>query len=134
MCAFFDGLNVDDAVDYQSVAGGEYQLQVVAAGDKKSGPQSKNPGTDMLEVQLRIMGNDMAKDVYEYFLPPNTGDLRTDNGRKLQLKNFLIACGKDTRSTPKPQELVGCAPWAILEERSDDRGKSNRVKSWIARK
>jgi hypothetical protein len=120
-------LNVNDAVDLEAMAEGEYPLRIVAAEMQRS-----KKGNQMLMVRFEIIDEPHSKDINHYLLfPSDEDDAKRKNQRLLAFKNFYKAFGVDASSPVDVDELVGLEGTAFLGvDSSDEYGEQNRIKKF----
>lgn len=87
-------LNFDEAIEPQPLAKGKYDTQITAAENKVTGPNSKNPGSPMIQVTVGFTGTSPeeqnAPTVRHYLsLPAENDDADKARFKVLLLKRFL---------------------------------------------
>lgn len=89
----FIPVNFDEAVEASAVPAGRYDLQIVAAEVKQTGPNSANPGRDMLVFSVGFEDNSLnAPNIRHFVSLPHPDDEGTKGQTKaLMLKRFLVA-------------------------------------------
>lgn len=91
-------INFDDAVEPQPLPKGKYEVQITAAEEKVTGPNSKNPGSPQVVVTAGFIGPSQeeqnAPTVRHFISLPAEGDeAKTANFKVLLLKRFMAAFG-----------------------------------------
>ncbi len=91
-------LNFDEAVEPKPLSRAKYPVQITAAEEKQSGPNSKNPGSPQIKVTVAFTGpsteEQNAPPVNHFLSLPNENDeAKSANFKLLLLKRFLIAFG-----------------------------------------
>lgn len=127
--SFLD-IDFNDTFEPKVMAPGEYNLRILRAETKTS----KNTGGDYLNVQMEIVDEPEADDIYHIMmLPTSNDDIKKANKRKLALLNFFKAFGINPSAGMNVAELEGQTGWAILDIEDDPEfGQRNRVKKFVA--
>lgn len=124
--SFLNDLNLNDAVEYSSVAEGEYELRILNIERKISA----NTGGEYIMARLEVMNEPYSKDInHVMMLPTAADDVKKKNNRLLALVRFFEAFGFDPNNVPTPEEMVGATGFAYLvEEEDNEYGKQNRIR------
>lgn len=91
-------VNFDEAIEPQPLAKGKYPVQITAAEEKASGPNSKNPGSPMIVVTAAFTGDTIEEQnapTVRHFLslPAETDEPGSAKFKVLMLKRFMHAFG-----------------------------------------
>lgn len=91
-------VNFDEAIEPQPLPKGKYPVQITAAEEKASGPNSKNPGSPMIVVTAGFTGPSQeeqnAPTVRHFISLPAEGEEgKSANFKILLLKRFMHAFG-----------------------------------------
>jgi len=126
--SFLD-IDFNDTFEPKAVPPGEYNLRVLRAEIKTS----KNTGGDYLNLQMEIVNEPEADNIYHIMmLPTSNDDIKKANKRKLALLAFFKAFGVDATSGMNVDILEGQTGWAILDIEDDPEfGQRNRVKKFV---
>ena len=89
-------LNFDEAIEPQPLARGKYPVQITAAEEKVTGPNSKRPGSPQIKVTVGFTGpsqeEQAAPPINQFISLPNEDDEpKSANFKLLLLKRFLVA-------------------------------------------
>lgn len=89
----FINVNFDDAVEANAVPEGRYDLQIVQAEVKQTGPNSTNPGRDQLVFSIGFQDTELNAPNIRHFVSLPHPDDEPDKARfkALNLKRFLVA-------------------------------------------
>lgn len=88
----------DEVVEPSPLATGRYPTQITGAEVKQTGPNSKNPGRDMLVFTIGFTGpsrEEQNAPTINHFvsLPHPDDEAKSSNFKALALKRFLVAYG-----------------------------------------
>lgn len=131
----FIPVNLDDAIEQQPAKAGEYNLQITAAQETQTGPNSKVPGSPQLKVTVGFPDEPNTPNMTQFISLPNEHDDRDQALFKmLLLKRFLtlfnIPYDKGGIDTEKLcMEMVGATTVAAvtLTEPDDKNNVYNRL-------
>jgi hypothetical protein len=85
----FVPVNFDDAQEPKPAQPGVYDLQITAAEEKETGPNSKHPGSPQLKITLGFENEPNTPNITHYISLPYQGD-ESANFKALLLKRFLV--------------------------------------------
>lgn len=86
----FVPVNFDDAQEAKPAPAGVYELQITAAEEAKTGPNSKYPGSPQLKITLGFADVPNTPNVLQYMSLPNEhDDANSANYKALLIKRFL---------------------------------------------
>lgn len=131
----FIPVNLDDAVEQKPAPSGEYNLQITACSEVKTGPNSKHPGSPQFKVTIGFPDEPNTPNLSQFISLPSEHDDRDQALFKmLLLKRFLAlfnvsydSAGIDTEKLA--MEMVGATANAAvtLTEPNDDGNVYNRL-------
>jgi hypothetical protein len=125
----FIPVNLDDAVEQRPASAGNYNLQITAAQEVKTGPNSKHPGSPQFKVTIGFPDDPNTPNLTQFISLPSEYDDRDQALFKmLLLKRFLAlfnigydSAGIDTEKLC--MEMVGAtANAAVSLTEPDDNG------------
>lgn len=132
----FVPVNFDEAQEAKPASAGSYQLQITAAEETVTGPNSKHPGSPQLKVTLGFEDQANTPNITQFLSLPNEHDDGNQaNFKALLLKRFLThfkvpfaANGIDTDAIC--MEMIGASARTevTLTEPDDSGNVYNRVK------
>jgi hypothetical protein len=87
----FVPVNFDEAQEAKPAPAGQYTLQITAAEEATTGPNSQHPGSPQLKITLGFPENPNTPNVMQYMSLPNEhDDASKANYKALLLKRFLV--------------------------------------------
>ena len=124
-------VNPGEAKELVAVEAGEYEVSILSAELKES--QNK-PGNQMIEVNLRIEGEPLAKPLRDWLQLPNGNDDEGSKNRKLlKLSAFCKCFEYDFSAGIETEDLPGLSGRVILGlENSEEFGDQNRVRRYLS--
>lgn len=89
----FVDIDFDSAKEAAAAPAGRYDLQILAADVKQTGPNSNNPGRDQLVFQIGFVDQELNAAPFRHFVSlPHPDDEGTKGRTKaLMLKRLLVA-------------------------------------------
>jgi len=129
--SFLDlGVNLDDVPDLTTVAGGEYQLQIVDLGI------TETEKGKFLIPRLEIMGKPNTKEVTAPLRIPDSSMNEKEQARRHRnIKAFYKAFGISTSGPVVFNDQIGKTGWVTLDESEDPKfGKQNQARQWLSKK
>lgn len=128
--SFLNDLDLNDAVEPQAVAEGEYEMRLISCELK----EDKNDNPYILP-KFAIEGEVGAKTVSRYMaLPREDMDDEQLNRTKLWLKRLFDALGVDHTSDVDLEALTGETCFAILGlEEDPDYGEQNFIRRFVTK-
>jgi len=129
--SFLDlGVNLDDVPDLTTVAGGEYQLQIVDLGI------TETEKGKFLIPRLEIMEKPNTKEVTAPLRIPDSSMNEKEQARRHRnIKAFYKAFGISTSGPVVFNDQIGKTGWVTLDESEDPKfGKQNQARQWLSKK
>jgi hypothetical protein len=90
----FISMNMNDVKEATASPKGSYELQITGAVPKESGPNSKHPGTPLIQFTLGFTDPEIDSPVFSHYMVfPYEGQTEYLNLTWLGIKRFLIHFG-----------------------------------------
>ncbi len=128
------GEDLSDVPEMHSVPKGEYQLQLLEAGVQNQKPE-KGTGRFII-ARFDVATDPSAKTItHVMMLPDGNQKEKTNNLRKLGIKEFYETFNIPLTGEVDFEDYVGNVGWALLkEEETEEYGMQNRINRFIPKK